>query len=50
MNLTVLKAKLKAAKSELRIRQRNKNTSDRAYFKVIKTIEILEKKIELART
>ena len=44
--LDLWKAKLKTAKAELRIRDRNLNASARAYAKCAQTIIDLEKKIE----
>jgi len=40
------KAKLKAAKAALKIRQRNFNIVSRDLIKTIDTIELLERKIE----
>jgi hypothetical protein len=40
------KAKLKAAKAALKIRQRNFNIVSRDLIKTINTIELLERKIE----
>lgn len=42
--------KLKAARSEARIRQREFNAAQRALNRVLAEIATLEKKIELART
>jgi hypothetical protein len=44
--LDLWKAKLKTAKAELRIRERNLNASTRAYANYKKEIYELEKKIE----
>ena len=44
--LDLWKAKLKAAKAELRIRDRDVNAAMRAVNRVITTIEELENKIE----
>jgi hypothetical protein len=43
--ITTLKAKLKAAKQELRMRKRTSNSATRAYNKVVQHINILENKI-----
>jgi hypothetical protein len=45
-----LQTKLKAAKAELRIREKNHNATSRWYTKVTMLIEELEAKIELERT
>ena len=46
--IDTLKAKLKAAESELIIRYRQFNAASRGLTRVLKTIETLEKKIETA--
>lgn len=43
--ITSLKAKLKAAKYELKMRKRTSNSATRAYNKVVKNINQLEEKI-----
>ena len=43
--ITSLKAKLKAAKYELKMRKRTSNSATRAYYKVVKNIRQLEEKI-----
>lgn len=43
--ITSLKAKLKAAKYELKMRKRTSNSATRAYNKVVKNINQLEDKI-----
>ena len=45
-----LTEKLKAARSEARIRQREFNAAQRALNRVLAEVANLEKKIELART
>lgn len=43
--ITSLKAKLKAAKYELKMRKRTSNSATRAYNKVVKQITTLEERI-----
>lgn len=43
--ITSLKAKLRAAKYELKMRKRTSNSATRAYNKVVKNINQLEEKI-----
>lgn len=52
LRITLWKAKLKAAKAELKIREKDYNASGRIYVKTIKTINQLEEKINayLAKT
>ena len=45
LRITLWKAKLKAAKAELKIREKDYNASGRIYVKTIKTINQLEEKI-----
>jgi hypothetical protein len=45
-----LNEKLKAARAEARIRQREFNAAQRALNRVLATITHLEKRLELART
>jgi hypothetical protein len=47
--LEQLQAKLKAAKAELKIREKNHNATSRWFEKVTKLIEGLEARIELER-
>lgn len=44
-----IEEKLKAARAELRIRQREFNRAQKALHRVLATINHLEKRIELAR-
>ena len=47
--LDTLKKKLKVAETELKMREKNRNASEKGYLRIVKQVEELKRRIEHGR-